>query len=104
MLGCNALIYPSARSDAYAEIIHGKLRDSHGWVFVDYRAAPPPSTHHFGVIEPYSWSFLTGRIGVEVSTSKFFGSFQVRGPEAAVYEWLREEAQAFYSQNRGNKS
>jgi hypothetical protein len=103
-LGCNALIYPSARSDAYAEIIHGKLRDSHGWVFVDYRAAPAPSKNHSWIIEPHSWSFLTGRIEVEVSTSRFFGSFQVHGPEAAVYKWLREEAQAFYSGETGSKS
>ncbi len=41
--GVNALIFPSARSDAYVIVENGELKDFGGWNLVDYRGAEAPN-------------------------------------------------------------
>jgi hypothetical protein len=41
-LGADALVFPSARSDASVEIRDGHVIDSYGWNLVDFRGTTPP--------------------------------------------------------------
>jgi len=57
--GADALIFPSARSDAMVEAVDGKVVSSSGWNLVDYASAPPPrwlSWHEHG----NQWPVLIG--------------------------------------------
>jgi len=58
--GADALIFPSARSDAMVEAVDGKVVSSSGWNLVDYASAPPPrwlSWHELG----NQWPRLIGK-------------------------------------------
>jgi hypothetical protein len=57
--GADALIFPSARSDATVEAVDGKVLSSSGWNLVDYAGAAPPrlrSYHELG----NQWPVLIG--------------------------------------------
>lgn len=55
-IGANGLIYPSARSDIYAEIINGTLNEFKGWCLVDYSNSQKPDNNEFNIIpHPDGW-------------------------------------------------
>lgn len=94
-LGANGLIYPSARSDVYVEVVDGTFRQSSGWKFVDYRGAPKTDTPLNLIQEPESWAVMSGKILIDPPNSPRSGSFRVEGPEESLYYWLSEQANAF---------
>jgi len=51
-LGAEALIFPSARSNAFVECKNGHIGDFAGWNLVDYRDAPDPTIKGFVDFSP----------------------------------------------------
>lgn len=86
-----ALIYPSARSDAFVELVSGTIRDYGGWNLVDYRGAVDKKrVQHFFIVEsPWAWTAFPRDVRIEVKTehSAHSDSFLTVGMEAY---WRRD--------------
>jgi len=81
--GVNALIYPSARSDASVRYRRGDLIGFHGWNLVDYRKAQPLE-HVCTDLDPWFRKFVQpGAHVVEKTSGPSSGSWQVVGIEKA---------------------
>ena len=89
--GVNALVFPSARSDASVTIRDGELVDWHGWNLVDYRSA-----QDLPVVEKTSnaggWpNFLQTGVAVEVAVDgQIAGSWRVTGVQTQ-YDGLADQ-------------
>jgi len=58
-LGADALIYPSARSDASVTVSSGEVTSFYGWCLVDYRGAHPVRLQTFDLTLNWSQSLAT---------------------------------------------
>jgi len=82
-IGCNGLVFPSARSDHLARIENGVLTDFYGWNLVDYRGLAPAGK--VGLEFGDKIGKLCGRYSVtEVDEGEQAGSLQVTG--STLYE------------------
>ncbi len=85
--GVRGLIYPSARRDASAEVVNGKLTQWTGWCFIDYQGAPKLDARAFENFPGYQEVLL--RPGVlcdaarinSYSNPVYAGSFSITGIE-----------------------
>jgi hypothetical protein len=77
-----ALVYPSARTDASVLIRDGQIEDHRGWNLVDYRGAPPPTIDvmlNVSVGPPPSLPAGVSIILPPPAEPSLRGSFTVRG-------------------------
>lgn len=82
-IGCNGLVFPSARSDHLAHIENGVLSEFYGWNLVDYRGLTP--TGKVGLEFGNKIEELRGRYFVaDVKDGDQAGSLQVLG--STLYE------------------
>jgi hypothetical protein len=63
-LGADALVFPSARSNASVVVERGSLVGSYGWNLVDYRSAEPPWLQTFDL-----WPRWPDRVSNEIDES-----------------------------------
>lgn len=86
-----ALIYPSARCDAFVEFKSQDILDFGGWNLVDYRGAVDAERCKYSYIvqSPWAWTTFPGDVRVEVkdATLTEAGSFGVVGMESY---WRRD--------------
>jgi hypothetical protein len=95
--GVNALIYPSARSDASVDIRNGELVASHGWNLVDYRGASAlPATELTKSVGGWP-DFLqpTGFLQV-ANGGELAGSWKVTGLQID-YDKMRRQIEGLHS-------
>lgn len=81
----SALLYPSARSDAFVRVEDGKVHDFGGWNLVDYRSDRRRRKEIFSYIETSPWCWTEFSPGIhldEPPEAGANGSFRVRGMEA----------------------
>jgi hypothetical protein len=78
-VGCDALIFPSARSDTLAHWVNGELKSFVGWNLVDYRGAGEPEKVGIDIGDPIE--SLPGKYRFSEPTSgPDRGSLIFRGP------------------------
>lgn len=58
-LGADALVYPSARSDARVTVSDGEVTSFYGWCLVDYRGADPARVQTFDLTPRWSQAVAT---------------------------------------------
>jgi hypothetical protein len=95
--GADALIYPSARSNAFAIVEQGRLEDFGGWCLVDYRYDRSEDAAHYVVIDqsPWSWVALPPGAGVAIGDegSTTAGTLVISGiVEQGTNEYLHQIA------------
>lgn len=76
-----ALVYPSSRTDVFAQIEDGELRSFGGWNLVDYRGADPQIKWFYFDHSPWCWlTFPKGvKLTVGLPDSDTAGSFRFSG-------------------------
>jgi hypothetical protein len=85
--GCEALIYPSARSDVLGEVRDRSINRWRGWCLVDYRGADGPEIAGLLDLSPgWTTRFPSGAQIRFASNGEFAGSFEVTG----IAKWNRE--------------
>jgi hypothetical protein len=79
----SALIYPSARTDAFAQVEDGELRSFGGWNLVDYRGVDQDPPIKWSYFDHSPWCWLTFPKGVKLTValpdSETAGSFRFSG-------------------------
>jgi hypothetical protein len=86
--GAQALIFPSARSDASAVTHRGQLKDWRGWCLVDYRGAREPLVS--GTVDFSSGWHVQFPVGARIrhapDSDEYAGSFEILG----ITKWVRD--------------
>lgn len=89
--GVAGLVYPSARTDTFVEVLNGSVTRFGGWNFVDYRGSEPLARKAFVQAGPWS---LVGLDNVSIQApdaGPYTESFKVTG-QAAMNNSIYEES------------
>lgn len=97
-LGADALIYPSARSNARVEIEHGELKTTYGWNLLDYSDYPSTNIRpvSFGVDFEHRVASANIRFYEEKQDPRWIGSLAVIGVEDTLETIRRRKVDTHY--------
>ena len=94
-IGANALVYPSARSDARCNVQGDQLVDFAGFVLVDYRDGVAIPNEVRIICEPYSWKENWGHVQSD-SGGEWSGAWAIRGITRALVQTKRQQLDEYY--------